>query len=553
VWYLFVYDQDFTRDILLQQARYFDAAGNHSLAAILYDAAYLQSDRDEEVAIELAQLFKENGNYTKAEVTLANAIADGGSVKLYIALCQTYVEQDKLLDAVTMLDNIADPAIREQIARLRPSAPTATPEPGYYSQYIPVTIACNNGTLYVTTDGSYPSIDSGASDNSVTLPQGETNVYALTVGKDGLVSPLAIFGYTISGVIEEVTLKDSVIDAAAREALGINLEAQLYTNDLWKLTSLTLPEGVGSFADLVYMPYLETLTISSSDAKDLSKLGSLSYLAELHIEKCNLSTSDLATIASLPSLKILSLRSCGLAGINNLSAAVNLTHLDLGNNAVYDLSALSGMKNLAHLILNNNALENLDGISVLTNLETLDVSHNPLPTLEGLSACIKLKELNISNNDITALDELQALTGLSKLDASFNEISDVSVLFGLAALKELDISSNAVKDISGFSSLTLLEILKFSRNQVTTLPQWNPSPDKCNLHYIDGSYNQIKSLDVLAKLGTVNEIIMDYNKISSVNALSSCKNLYRLSVYGCPVKNVSQLTELGIIVHYNPL
>jgi hypothetical protein len=33
IWYLFVYDQDFTRDMLLQGARFFENRGDHAVAA----------------------------------------------------------------------------------------------------------------------------------------------------------------------------------------------------------------------------------------------------------------------------------------------------------------------------------------------------------------------------------------------------------------------------------------------------------------------------------------------------------------------------------------
>ena len=136
-WYCFVYDRDFTRDMLLQQARHQSTKGNPQVASWFYDLAYEHSGQDENVAIELANQFKADGNYTKAEYTLSNAIADGGTADLYIALCKTYVEQDKLLDAVNMLDNIADPAIKAEIEAMRPAAPVSDPVPGFYSQYIP--------------------------------------------------------------------------------------------------------------------------------------------------------------------------------------------------------------------------------------------------------------------------------------------------------------------------------------------------------------------------------------------------------------------------------
>ena len=81
-WYLIEYDPGFTRDMLVSQARYLDDNGNHTMATWFYTLAYRQSGNDEEVALELAEQYRSMGNYTKAEYTLSNAIADGGSVDL---------------------------------------------------------------------------------------------------------------------------------------------------------------------------------------------------------------------------------------------------------------------------------------------------------------------------------------------------------------------------------------------------------------------------------------------------------------------------------------
>ena len=54
VWYLFVYDREFTRDTLLSQARFQDLHGNSQLSSLFYDMAYEFSSQEEGVAIELA-------------------------------------------------------------------------------------------------------------------------------------------------------------------------------------------------------------------------------------------------------------------------------------------------------------------------------------------------------------------------------------------------------------------------------------------------------------------------------------------------------------------
>ena len=138
LWYFLVYDRAFTKDMLLWSARTLEQDGKHELAAWLYNITYQQASYEDDIAIELANQYKTIGNYTKAEYTIAEAIATKPTAELYIALCNLYVQQDKLLDAVALLDTIANPQIKAELDAIRPSAPILTPEPGFYSQYITV-------------------------------------------------------------------------------------------------------------------------------------------------------------------------------------------------------------------------------------------------------------------------------------------------------------------------------------------------------------------------------------------------------------------------------
>lgn len=548
-WYLFVYDRDFTRDMLVQQARFFENQGNHTVAAWLYDLAYVQSGEDDTVAIELAQRFKAIGDYTKAERTLTGAIKDGGSIDLYIALCKTYVEQDKLKDAVTMLDNVTDPKIAAQLETLRPKAPTSSHTSGTFDQYITVTVEAPAGTLYLTADGTYPSTQNAVSSGSVPLVGGENDLYALAIGENGLVSPLSYFSYTVGGVIEEIALSDSSIDAAVRQQLQLSADSPLFTNDLWQITSLTVPSAATSSADLAYMPYLQSLSAENSTIDSWSCLSSLTQLTELKLTGCLISSQDLAAIASLPKLERLTLSGCSLSSIESLSSAQRLTYLDLSNNAIRDLTPLSFMSGLQTLDLNHNALDNLSAISSLSALQTLDISYNSLTSIIPLASCTQLQSLDISNNAVAGLSGIDGLNKLSSLDASYNALADISLLKNCTGLITLDISSNKLTDISALSALAALETLNFSRNEVSALPAWNKD---CALVTIDGSYNKLKTVSGLAGYQNLNNILMDYNSISSVDALTKCPSLIKVSVYGNPVKDVSALKELSIIVNYTP-
>ena len=549
-WYFLKYDPELTRDMLISQARSFDEQGNHNMATWFYQLAYRQSGNSETVAIELAEQYRSMGNYTKAEYTLSNAIADGGTVELYIALCKTYVEQDKLLDAVTMLDNVGDPAIKMQLDSLRPKAPTASPEHGYYNQYISVTLSAPVGTVYMTTDGSYPSTANAPCSAPISLPGGETTIHALTVGDNGLVSSLTILGYTVAGVIEEVTISDPAIDHAIRELLQVDENHALYTNELWTITSLVVPNDAESLSDLSKLPFLTQLAIRDNQFDSLASLSALSSLEVLAIENMTVSSEDLQTIASLPKLTRLAMTGCGLSGISALSGATQLTYLDLSNNTIGDLTALESMSQLTYLNLNHNAVTTLDSIGKLTKLTALDLSYNSIAVCAPLSTCTQLTILDLTGNSMTTVDGLENLAGLQALSIAFNKLADVNPLAANTALTVLDISNNTITDITALKNLTNLVNLNFSYNQVSQLPEFSKD---CPLVTIKGSQNQLSSLDELAGLENLNTVMMDHNsEITSIGALASCYSLVEVSVYGTKVTDASILTAMDIIVKYAP-
>lgn len=549
VWYLFVYDRDFTRDMLIELARYSEKQGNPAVAAWFYDRAYEQSGGDEAVAIELAQQFIANGNYTKAEYTLAKAISDGGSADLYIALCKTYVEQGKLKDAVTMLDRIADPTVKAQIEAIRPAAPVADTESGEYSEYLTVTVTAPDGGLLFSTDRNYPSGSSTASSASVTLTGGENYIYALSVSPNGLVSPLSNFKYTVGGVIEELVISDSAMDTLIRKTLGYSSAKKLLTSDLWAITKLTLPKEVLSSADLAFLPYLQELTVEDSTIADWSSLAKLPLLTKLTMVNCTVSTKDLQAIGSLKNLTELTLHNCGISNIEGLKGATQIVKLDLSNNSIKNLAPLSFYASLTQLNLSRNALEDLNSISSLGTLQELDVSHNLLVSIAPLASCTQLRQLNVSGNKLQSLGGIVSLTLLETLDVSVNALADVTSLAECLTLRELNISRNALTDISMLSALTKLEIFDFSDNQVTALPTWETN---CALTILNGNNNQLTTISTLAGYANLNSILMDHNKIGSVSALINCPQLMRISIFGNPAQDVDGLKEAGIIVHYTP-
>lgn len=550
-WYLFVYDREFTRDMLLNGARYFEGQGNRSLASWFYDRAYDQAGDNDQVAIELAEQHKASGNYTQAEATLSKAIEDGGGIDLYLALCKTYAEQDKLLDCVTLLNRITNPEVKAELEAMRPAAPVATPEPGFYNQYISVTVTADQGTLYVNANGEYPSIHEDLYNAPVPLAAGENTIYALAVTENGLVSPLAIFGYTVGGVIEEVDFVDDAVEARVRDILGVSDSQVLYSNELWEITSFAMPADAKTYEDLKYLPFLEELIITDGPSGSLSTISSLSKLTHLQIVDTAVQAEDLAVIGALPKLEKLTLSGCSLSTTAGLEKAVGLRYLDLSNNTIRNITPLASLLSLQELYLQNNALTDLSSLSAIKTLSKLNVSGNALTTIDPICSLTGMTWLDASNNQLASVDQISGLTMLKELYLSKNLLTDVSGLEACTAMQVLYLDNNQLIDISMLSKLTKLTMLNFSYNQVMELPAFAP---ESLLVEINGSNNLIEKLDALAGLTHLNNVFMDYNEnIESVECLANCHVLIRVDVYGTKVTEVTMLTDQSIIVNYNPV
>lgn len=550
VWYLFVYDRDFTRDLLVSQARYLDDAGHHELAAWFYDRAYQHADNDASVALELAQQYVEADNYTKAEFTLTKAISQNPTAELYVALCKIFVEQDKLIDAVRLLDKISDPALKLELETMRPAVPTVSQTPGFYSEYIDVAIASGSGTILYSTDREYPSLADDHYTKPFTLPQGETTVYALCVGENGLVSSLGVYGYTVGGVIEKVTFADPAIETEIRKILGVDEGTPVYTDELWTITALTVPQEATVFTDLVRLTGLKNLSLYSADPAGLSFLHHLPQLENLTIYDCELNSDTLHAISAMTGLTKLTLAQCSLSNLSFLAPLSQLSYLDLSYNFIKDLSGLSHLTDLDTLYLSHSAVVDLTPLSSLSGLKHLNVSHNSITSLLPICNNRNLEELDVSNNLLSDLGDLDLLPKLSVLNASHNSLSGIAVLGRCTALTELDISNNGLESISSLESLTGLRKLNCSYNRISDLPDWS---SECGLIILDASYNDISDITILGQLYGLNKVNLDYNaEISSVEALTSCSNLIEVNLFGTKVSDVSMLTDQSVIVNYNP-
>lgn len=530
-WFFFFYRRDLTTNFLLQQADDMASVGRYERAITYYSWAWALEPEQDDIPIALAETYIASGNYTKAEYTLVKAItAQPDQTDLYAALCRTYVEQDKLMDAVQMLDRTTQETVKAELDAMRPAPPTINPESGYYTEYIDVSVSSDAATIYVTTDGEYPSTDAALYAAPLTLSSGETTVLAIAVGENGLVSPVVRNGYTIGGVVEEVTLHDPAVDAAVREQLGLTADAPLMSDLLWSITHLNLPETVADLSDLAHFTGLHSLTIQNISGLDFSILEQLPALQELNLSGCTISSNALEAIGSLVELNRLVLNGCALTDITAFAQLTKLTDLQLANNTLDDISVISLMLELETVILSNNPLSSIAGLSTCSNLKYVDITGCDVNSLGSLSGKAQLETLLASNNHLKDLDDLSECRKLATLEVASNEIDDISVLAELPELLRFEGKQNLITEVPDFGG------------------------DASKLVYFGADYNQIEDISGLAGIHTLNYVNIDYNKVTDLLPLAENFNLIRINAWDNAIteESIEELKEYSIILNYNP-
>ncbi len=547
-WFFLRYQTDWTVDLLQDLGGSAMERGRLSGAVRYYDWAYRLSGQDPDLAIELASAYRSAGNFSRAEYTLVNAIADHPQPQLYRELSRTYVAQGKFLDACLMLDQIADPKIQAELTESRPSAPTASLEPGFYSQYLDVTITAAEGTLYACVEKDYPS----AADQytaPIHLETGETAICALTVSDDGLVSPRAVFSYTVNGVVEPVSLSDPALEQAVRQLLSRSSDSVLTTADLWGIAELSLTEEMQDLSDLQYFTGLTALTLENRPGTDLQFLSKMTKLERLNLAGTTVVAEILPMIGAMSQLRELNLSNCGLSTLAGLENLQNLQILNLTSNSVSDLQPLAGNTGLRELNLQQNAVTSFAPLSGLTELTRLDLSSNLLANLSGVTSCSKLQYLDVSDNNLGALSGIGSLTALTELSARNCKLTDIAGLRQCVGLQRLDLSDNALTDISELAQATSIVELNVSYNQIAQIPEFR---DQAALATFNGCNNLFEDVSGLGGMMRLNYVYLDHNNVTDISALATCYNLVQVNVFQTGVTDVTALLEMDVVVSYNP-
>lgn len=231
----------------------------------------------------------------------------------------------------------------------------------------------------------------------------------------------------------------------------------------------------------------------------------------------------------------------GITTIEGLEHCTNVAFLNLGKNAISDLTPLSGLARLKILRIYNNPVSDLTPVAALRALTELNAEHCSITDISALKDLLNLRFLMLSYNAITDIGPLQNLIKLEALLLYSNEISVIDVIGGLTAIYSLDVSFNKLSDISCLKNLTKLKYLKLYSNQISDV---TPLADLIYLEVLGLSINKVSDIGPLRKLTRLTCLGIPYNNISDITPIRGFPDLEVLRVSGNPLTEIDTLGTL---------
>lgn len=391
-------------------------------------------------------------------------------------------------------------------------------------------------------------------------------------------------------------MPDPALRTAIREALTLPDTAPLTKEKMRELHRLKLGgKGITDITGLEFAQNLVNLELGNqgNNVTDLTPLATLTALTGLNVGGNQV--TDLRPLANLTNLKGLSLWNNHVTDVSSLRSLTGLTYLNLAANHVSDLNPLANLVSLEKLDLYDNEVEGITPLSDLKNLNFLILKHNRIRNLNPLIGLTELRVLRIEENpirDLTPLYELnltdlkydavpepagqtdpseawmpdralraavrgeigilpdvpltkEQLYHLQHLNANHKGIRNIAGLEFATNLRELYLGRNPITDLRPLANLTQLEILHlWSLTPDTPGLDLRPLTGLIDLEELSLGRNRISGISPLANLKKLRTLNLSHNDISDLRPLTGLKKLRTLNLPDNGVSDLRPLVEL---------
>ena len=490
-------------------------------------------------------------------------------------------------------------------------APVAVDVAGYFNDP-------NNTTLIYTAVSENPAVVlAQMSGSQVTItPVGAGNATVIVTASDGaLTARQTISVSVIADLPEETWMPDANLRVAVRNALSLSPNDALTQQTILALTSLRYVgtdlsdnQKITDLTGLEYALNLDHLNLYGHLISDIRPLERSTRLRSLWLAGNKI--TNIRPLTSLP-LEELGLGGNPIADFAPLAELTSLTRLDFWGNRLgdSDFHFITGLTQLTHLNLRNNQISDITLVTKLVNLEVLQLKGNPIsdtsplrellrqnPNLEidieiseepptkpdptdppdlssevlipdaNLRAAVR-NALSLTPNEVLTQQAMLGLTSLRYLgpDLSDNQkigdltgleyalnldhlnlyahfISDIRPLEKLVKLRSLWLAGNKIANIRPLTSLPLEE-LGLGGNPIT---DFTPLVELTSLTRLDFWGNGLgnSNLSIITRLTQLTQLDLRNNQINDITSLTKLVNLKKLQLKGNPISDTSPLRDL---------
>ena len=301
---------------------------------------------------------------------------------------------------------------------------------------------------------------------------------------------------------------------------------------------------------------METLITLESQHRRIHNLTGLQFATNLtHLDLDNSRVSDISPLKGLTNLKLLQVHG-SFSDLSPVTGLINLEFFDFSGSNVSDLSPLVGLVNLRKIIAP-------EGTKIVLPPAVLQGGfiHIPDPNLRAViedalgtkaitpSAMETLTTIKASDRGIFNLAGLEYAINLEELWLSDNPVSDLSPLAGCTNLIRLFLWDARVENLSPLANLTRLEVLEHRGGNISDI---SPLAGLTNLRVLWFYNADVSDISAVSGMTKLEKLGIRHSPVEDITPLAGLVNLEVLNLHDChlsdisPLGNLTKLREIAI-------
>lgn len=310
---------------------------------------------------------------------------------------------------------------------------------------------------------------------------------------------------------------------------------------------------------------LRSLNLAGTNIRDIDVVNYFGNLEVLDIS--NSIVNDVSAIARLEKLQVLRASGSGISSFTPISNLQALRELDLSKTSFSETGTLALLKNLQLLDISRTGVSSLDGILNLSKLESIDFSETLVTNTQALANLSNLREVSMNRTRVEILEPLSKLKSLQKVSADYAGVTEKVASDFMTKNKGVVVITNSEKVLSWWDELPIewknlfkkqMAIEKPTKTDLTrllnsdsldisgnSLLSGSPLTKFKRLEYLNISRNLFVNLDFLKNMPELKVLNANYLPIDNLQALGANKNLERLYLKACIIKEIDPLIGLN--------